>query len=184
MTQSLNEDLQPPPLIRKVKLNEIENEVSKSCDITAAEREGIRDLLDLRALDTLNFTYRLREDRGGKVHISGRLEADVTQTCVVSLEPIPSAIDVPVAVEFWPVAKIEILEKQAEDPDQAAAIDWPELIEAGAIDLGRLIYETLATSLDPYPKKAGARLQWADEESGPETAENGPFAALKRLKDS
>ncbi len=48
--------------------------------------------------------------------------------------------------------------------------------------LGPVVYETLATSLDPYPKSAGASFQWSQD--GPEEHENGPFAGLKRLKDS
>jgi hypothetical protein len=50
--------------------------------------------------------------------------------------------------------------------------------------LGPVIYDTLATALDPYPKREGVRFAWSEadaEAAGAEKAK-GPFAALKRLK--
>jgi uncharacterized metal-binding protein YceD (DUF177 family) len=102
---------------------------------------------------------------------------------VVSLEPVETAIDVPVEVEFWPAPLIEELERKAEDPGQSGLLDWPEAITDGTIDLGPMIYETLATTLDPYPKKAGVSFQWSEGPESAEGSESGPFAALKRLKE-
>jgi hypothetical protein len=63
------------------------------------------------------------------------------------------------------------------------ALDWPEAVADGKIDLGPVIYEALATALDPYPKKAGASFEWSqDARESPEPKESGPFAALAALK--
>ncbi|ODR99051.1 hypothetical protein AUC68_07885 [Methyloceanibacter methanicus] len=184
MTQNPNEDLQAPPLTRKIRLGEIDQNADKTIQIAESERETIMALLDLRDLAGLSFVYRLRPGSGKRVLLTGRLEADVVQTCVVSLEPLPAHIDVPVKAEFWPPEKIAELQARAEDPVQASEIDWPEAIEGDAIDLGPLVYETLATSLDPYPKKAGVDFQWSDAKQDAETPKNSPFAVLKDLKDS
>lgn len=184
MTQSLNEDLQPPPLTRKVKLATVEPSVEKTVEIAEDERKAIMGLLDLLDLQGLRFDYRVRQAAGKRVHVTGRLRADVVQTCVVSLEPVPARIDVPVEAEFWPPDKITALQERAEDPAQAGEIDWPEPIEGDAIDLGPLVYETLATALDPYPKKADAEFQWSDPKPMAETPKNNPFAVLKDLKKS
>jgi len=80
--------------------------------------------------------------------------------------------------------KIAALQKRAEDPSQAGEIDWPEAIEGDEIDLGPLVYETLATSLDPYPKKAEADFKWSNSEQSGETPKNNPFSVLKGLKSS
>lgn len=184
MTQSLNEDLQPPPLTRKVKLATVEPGAEKTIEIDEDERKTIVDLLDLVELDNFRFDYRVRHGSGKRVHITGRLQADVVQTCVVSLEPVPAKIDVPVEAEFWPPNKIAALQERADDPAQAGEIDWPEPIEGDTIDLGPLVYETLATSLDPYPKKTGAEFEWKDTRQTAEAPKNNPFAVLKDLKKS
>jgi len=106
----------------------------------------------------------------------------VTQTCVLSLDPVPAQIDVPVEAEFWPAAMIAAEVKREAEGGSTLA-DWPEPIKDGRIDLGPLIYETLATSLDPYPKRDGVSFEWSQgaEAPGPER-KSSPFAALDRLK--
>lgn len=184
MTQSVKDGLQPPPLTRKIKLVEAEDGAERTIGIDDKERTAIMDLLDLRSLDDVAFAYRLRRGGGRRVHLSGRLRAGVVQTCVVTLDPVPAAIDVPVEAEFWPPEKIAALQEQADDPAETGERDWPEPIEGDAIDLGPLLYETLATSLDPYPKKPGAHFDWTEGKLDEQTSQNGPFAALKSLKNS
>ena len=61
--------------------------------------------------------------------------------------------------------------------------EWPEPIKEGRIDLGPLIYETLATSLEPYPKREGASFEWSQEgEERNLDPRTNPFAALGELK--
>jgi len=178
----MNQEQEGPPLTRKIRVADIEENVDKTIVLTDAENATIKGLLELLELESLSFGYRLSSGSGGTVHLSGRLKADTIQTCVVILEPIPTAIDMALDVEFWPAAMIEDLGKRAEDPSQSGVEDWPEPITAGVIDLGPIVYETLATALDPYPKKTGASFQWSQAEPEAEAPESGPFAALKQLK--
>ena len=78
---------------------------------------------------------------------------------------------------------IEAEAKREEEGGVTTLADWPEPIKDGRIDLGPLIYETLATSLDPYPKRDGVSFEWSQgaEAPGPER-KSSPFAALDRLK--
>lgn len=184
MNQTANDDQQPPPLTRKIKLFEIDHNDQKTIEINDGERAAIMELLDLQDLQGLKFTYRLRPGSGKRVVLSGRLRAEAVQTCVVSLQPIEARVDEEVDVEFWPIEKIEALRDRPDDPRQTGERDWPEAIEGDTIDLGPLVYETLATSLDPYPKSEGAEFQWKDKEPGAEIPENNPFAVLKSLKKS
>jgi hypothetical protein len=173
-----------PPLSRTLRVDELKEGEERTIEVNRAEREAIASLLDLAALDNLTFAFRLHRRGEGRIALSGALAAAVIQTCVVSLEPVESALDVPVEVEFWPVPMIDDL---AASPDEAAShgtLDWPEPIVDGKIDLGPVIYETLATALDPYPKREGMSFEWSEARGAgaePEEAE-GPFAALKRLK--
>ena len=184
MNQPPNQDEQGAPLTRKVKVSEIEADMSKTIEVNAAECQAIKSLLDLLALENLDFTYSLCHGAGGQVHVSGRLKAEAIQTCVVTLEPVPAAIDIPVEMDFWPPSMIADLEKKADDPSQLGLIDWPEAIDEQQIDLGPVVYGTLATSLEPYPRKTGASFDWSENDSEEQIRENGPFAGLKRLKDS
>jgi uncharacterized metal-binding protein YceD (DUF177 family) len=178
----MHQDESGPPLDRRVRVIDIEDNVPHTIEPTSVEMAAVASPLDLAALSGLKLDYRLRRGGGGRVHLSGRLKADVTQTCVVSLEPVEASIDVPVEMEFWPEPLIEGLQKKAEDPGQTSVLDWPEPIIDGTIDLGRVLYETLATALDSYPRKAGASFQWSQGAAEPEAGESGPFAALSQLK--
>jgi uncharacterized protein len=117
------------------------------------------------------------------LHLAGRLHANVTQTCVVSLDPVEASLDVPAEFEFWPTSLIEAFERSEEEPGSLGLLDWPEAVVEGRIDLGPVIYETLATALEPYPKREGVSFNWSQdpaEEAG--STKSGPFAALAALK--
>ena len=171
------------PLRRPLRLDEIKDDASGETEATAAEREAIAALLELPELRALKLVYRLRRGGGGRYHVTGRLTADVTQTCVVSLEPLPTTVDVPVEVEFWPRRLLDELQVRAAESDPDPLFGWPEPIAEGKIDLGPFLYESFATALDPYPKREGAHFEWADE-APKEVGETltSPFAALEQLK--
>ncbi len=171
------------PLIRKLRTEAIGEGTSGVIEATQEEQAAIAGLLDLVALDCLVFDYSLTPSSRGRLRLKGKLAAHVVQTCVVSLDPVASELDVPVEVEFWPEAAVATLEKTAQDDAGASLLDWPEPIEDGAIDLGKVVYETLTTALDPYPRRAGVSFDWREGPAEDTPArEGGPFAALERLK--
>jgi uncharacterized metal-binding protein YceD (DUF177 family) len=171
------------PFSRLLKVDEIRDGASGSIEATKAEMSEIARLLDLRGLEGLFMTYRLARAGAGRLRLNGELKADVTQTCVVSLEPVEVHLHVPVEAEFWPSEMIVAREESEAEHGCTAISDWPEPINDGRIDLGPILYETLATSLDPYPKKEGVSFAWSEgaETPGRET-ETSPFAALGALK--
>jgi uncharacterized metal-binding protein YceD (DUF177 family) len=139
-----------------------------------AKRLGLAELTQLAAVVTLERTL------GGLIHVSGRLEADVIQTCVVTLVDFPSHVEDSFAVDFGSApAEFGPLDDDGGielDPDY----DPPEPIEDGVIDLGELVAQYLALALDPHPRAPGAALDPAW--SGADSAETSPFAVLKNLK--
>jgi uncharacterized metal-binding protein YceD (DUF177 family) len=174
----MSKDAKAMPLSRILRIDDLKEHDSET-SATEAEKAEIAALLELKALDDLTFTYRLRQGGNGRLHLSGRLKAAVVQTCVVTLDPVEAELDIPVEAEFWPQRLIEGLEQSAETHD--GAFDWPEPIQDGRIDLGPLIYETLAMSLDPYPKREGASFEWS-QDKGEAPAGISPFAALEALR--
>ncbi len=171
------------PLSRAFRVDEIKEGASGTIEASVAEMASIAKLLDLRGLESLAMSYRLSRLGAGRVRLDGTLKAKVTQTCVVSLEPVQSDIAVPVEVEFWPEDILASYEAREEEHGAATLADWPEPISEGRIDLGPVLYQTLATSLDPYPRKEGVSFRWSEgnEEPGGEKA-TSPFAALEALK--
>jgi uncharacterized protein len=170
-------------LSRILKVDETKDGTRGEIVVTEAEMRAIASMLDLVALDGLTLGYRLGKIDGGRLRLTGKLSAKVTQTCVVSLDPVETALDLPVEVEFWPAPLVDEFERSAGESGSHGLIDWPEAVADGKIDLGPVIYEALATALDPYPKRAGASFEWSQAgRESPETEKSGPFAALAALK--
>jgi uncharacterized protein len=112
----MNSEADRAVLSRTVRVDDIRGGASGEIAVTKAEMDAIAGMLDLVALEGLTFNYRLDHGGGGRVHLTGRLHANVTQTCVVSLDPVEANLDVPVEVEFWPVSLIDELERSTEEP--------------------------------------------------------------------
>lgn len=170
------------PFGRPIRVDEIKDGASDEIEATEAEMQDIARLLDLIALAGLAFRYRFEHGGGGRWRLEGHLRADVTQTCVVSLDPVVTRLDMPVEAAYWPASLILNSAHDPEEPASHETLDWPEAIVDGKIDLGPLVYETLATALDPYPKRAGASFDWSQGGDEAESVKTGPFAALRALK--
>jgi uncharacterized metal-binding protein YceD (DUF177 family) len=145
---------------------------------TSEEARALAETLEIPAVDSLDVTYRLAPIAGGRFSLKGRLEARITQECVVTLEPVLSAVSLPLDVVFSPEASVpgNDLEGSLEDLEQPDE----EPIEHGVIDVGRVVTEEILSGLDPYPRREDARFDWSDEKG--EGASVHPFAALARLK--
>ena len=140
-----------------------------------AEAAGLRDIASVRA------AFDLSHRSGGRVHVAGRVQAKVGQTCVVTLEPIENEIDEEVDLIFAPAEEIAPqIDADADDDDSVSEVaDAPEPIENGMIDLGRLATDVLYLAIDPYPRKQGAVFEPQLAVPNPE---DHPFAALKALQ--
>ncbi len=178
------EEEAPPPISRVVRVDDIADGKRCIVEASAAEREAIRALLGLVGLDRLHFEGTFNAEGQGGFLLTGTLAAKLTQTCVVSLEPIETELETPVEIEFWPEAQVERFAITADEAPSQESLDWPEPIVDGKIDLGRAVYETFATSIDPYPRRESASFAWSEGEgeSEAETRPDSPFAALSRLK--
>ena len=141
------------------------------------ERRAVADRLGLLNLDRFEAHAVLSRD-GQKVRANGRLKAALDQSCVATGEPVPAHIDEPFDLQFVPEPK----GRGAEEEIELGKNDLDTTFHDGsAIDLGSAIADSLALSLDPYPRSAGADA--ALKEVGVLAEEEaGPFAALAALK--
>jgi uncharacterized metal-binding protein YceD (DUF177 family) len=149
-------------------------------DIVASDDElrALTDRLGLLKLDRLEAHAVLSRD-GQKVRATGRLRAALDQCCVATGEPVPAHVDEPFDLVFMPEPKVA----GADEEIELGETDLDTIFhDGGAIDLGGAIADTLALSLDPYPRSAGADA--ALKEAGVLTEEEAnPFAALAALKE-
>lgn len=138
-------------------------------------RAALAARADVRDIPQLSATFDVVRTGGG-VHVTGRVQARVGQTCVVTLDPIENTIDELVDIRFLP---------GAEAPEAGHVVDMadkdeepPEPLVGGKVDLGALASEFLLLGIDPYPRKPGA------EFAPPQAAEpdDHPFAGLEALK--
>lgn len=152
---------------------------------TPEELVALAAALELAVLARLNVAYRIRPVGGGRHKVKGELFADVTQACIVTLQPVHADIHEVFEEEFWPEDQLPDLRSEGDAEERAALADSaPEAIRQGLIEVGRLIYEQLSTAIDPYPRSPGAEFAWRD--SGAEEgdgARDNPFASLAVLKN-
>ncbi|HXE01955.1 MAG TPA: YceD family protein [Hyphomicrobium sp.] len=152
--------------------------LTREREATESERQAIIGALGLLALERLLARYRIEALAGGGYRLSGKISADVDQACVVTLEPVNARIEEPFSVEFWP----DLEPDDSEEDVRALAAPEVEKFERDIIPAGRIIFETLASSLDPYPRRDGVEFNWQDPHADePEKA--SPFAVLSKFKD-
>ena len=140
-----------------------------------AQRAAMAAHLELLSCESFKVHYSLRPLDQGRAALSGDLEADITQACVVTLEPVVSRLSGTFAVELWPAGDLPATEDGTLD---ALADDVIEPIENGTIDVGRIALERLADLIDPYPRSPGAAFSWTDDKAAPKGSDS-PFAKLK-----
>ena len=169
-----------PEFSRPVRIDTLgEGNRSIAIEADEGERAALAARFGLLSLASLTAEAELRRE-GDVIIAEGRLRATAEQACVASGAPVPASVDEPFSLRFVPEGDIEEgteIELDAEDWD---TIDY----SGGAIDLGEAAAETLALSLDPFPRAADADavLREAGVLSEDEVV-TGPFAALQGLKD-
>ena len=100
--------------------------------------------------------YALTPRGGGHVHLSGTLQAQVEQSCVVTLEPLLNDVAADFKVDYWP---------ETDMPEPGGGVvdihDEPDLepIVAGRIEVGRVVFQALAGAIDLFPRKPGATFE-------------------------
>ncbi|PPC85318.1 MAG: hypothetical protein CTY31_12980 [Hyphomicrobium sp.] len=146
------------------------------------ERAGLCEELGLLSLSQLMSHYRISRLAGGGYRLTGHVRAHVEQPCVVSLEAVADTLEEAFDVEFWP--STDHRDGGTEEGGQEKRVlegRDVETLERGAIDAGRIVFETISSGLDPYPRKADAAFEWQDKAAA-EPLKTNPFATLSKLK--
>jgi hypothetical protein len=172
-----------PPFRRPIAVRTLSRKQPSAFDIAPepGEADAIARFLGIAALPRLRFRGELLPARDDGWRIEGRLGAELVQSCVVTLEPVPQQIDQVVVRDYVPEdtyrPPVELDLEAQDDPDPFG----------NTIDPGQLALESLALIIDPYPRAPGvppAEYQAAPPGAEPLTgADLKPFAKLAVLKE-
>ncbi len=108
------------------------------------------------------------------VKVTGQVVADITQACVITLEPVAAHIDEPVEGLFLPEDSRlgrEGIGQPGEIVLDADGPDSPETFSGDTVDVGALAEQFFALAIDPYPRKPGAVLDAAGDDTEPAESE-------------
>jgi hypothetical protein len=131
-------------------------------------RSAIAKAAGLTGIPKLHASFEVAR-RGAGLQVTGRVTADVGQTCVVTLEPMTGAVDEDIDLLFLPGAPEPVAGGDAEK-------NVPEPLLDGRVDLGAIATEFLVLGIDPYPRKEGASFD------APKPDHDTPHPALAALK--
>ena len=147
-------------------------------EATAAQCAALAGRFGLPEVQALSWEVETAPWRGG-VRLSGRVQGRVVQECVVTLDPVPGAIDETFDRGFLPFADLYADDSPGseheivEDPDLG---DVPEPL-TDPLDIGEVVAEEFGIALDPYPRTEG--LEETGYTAQPEGAEPLTDAAVK-----
>ncbi|MEZ5933190.1 MAG: DUF177 domain-containing protein [Alphaproteobacteria bacterium] len=150
---------------------------------TAAEREALRVRFDLVDLPSLSASVGI-EKRMMDLVVAGTIEAIVAQTCVVTLKPVVSSLD----VAFERRYRRRDVHDRIVAAGNAAALDEGaidiDLFDGDEIDVGEVVAEEFYLALDPYPRSADADQALDDMRARtgtqPGDGSDNPFRKLKQ----
>lgn len=165
------------PLSRVVRIDALPKDgETLTIEASPAEREALAALNGLPAIAALTATLRVEPAGSGGARVTGAVHGELTQVCVVSLEPFAATVDEDIDVRFAPRRDDGAARRVSVETDTFSVGDegQPDPIIDGKIDLGALAAEFFALGLDQYPRKPGVSFQLPE---APE-ATVSPFSAL------
>jgi hypothetical protein len=159
-------------------------------DIVASDSERSALAKRFGFLGLPAFSARVTVDRrpGGQVVVEGRLRGRIVQACVLTLDPVVQELDDTFRIVF----KKDHLDDR--DPESGEAVlnaqaDAPEPLSGNLLDVGEIVAEQLSLAADPYPRRAGAKLEDVlpkprrEGRKGHGEQRRHPFAGLSVLRD-
>lgn len=150
------------------------------------QRAAIAVLAGALSLPRFVAHVDLKKTAPTRFALSYRLEADVVQACVVTLEPVAAKIDCAFTRDLHFSTTARHLPESADIDLSGRDLsleegEVPEEIESLHYDLAGPVMEEFLLSLDPYPRCPGVEF---DPGAGADQRPESPFAILKSLKSS
>ena len=162
----------PPELSRPVDPRRLD---ARPVTITASaeEAQALARRFGLVAVQRLVAEMALSPVKGG-TKAEGRLMADIVQSCAVSGDDLPVAIEEEIALRFVPARD----DYEAEEEIELTREDLDDVEYSGdRFDLGEAVAQTLALAIDPFA--TGPDADAVRGEAGlSDAAASGPLAEM------
>lgn len=152
----------------------------------------LADELDVLSVSGLRAEVTVTRWQRDGVRLKGPLTANVKQTCVLTLEPMVSVVEAIIDALFIPDTS-KLSRKTADNDTHAILIDpesddAPEMFTPPELDIGGVVHEFLALSIDPYPRSTQSndladKTNFAADGSPVQEDKPNPFAVLAKLKN-
>lgn len=184
-----------------IEVDQISSDVMR-VSITADEKEksDLASRLGVESVQKAEAEFHIRRETTGHIiHIHGFLKGIVTQSCVVTLEPVESHIleefeawyaEKEAVISLNQVKKDRALQKGNVEIEMSEEHEDPEPIVNGKIDLGELATQYFCLAINPYPHVSGEEgyeyRETPEEDAGKEGLDKekkNPFSILKKFTD-
>jgi len=150
----------------------------------ADQRDAIARWAGVLSLEDFSAKADIRKLAPNRFGLSFSLKADVTQACVVTLDPVPAHLEHNFTRELLFTG--QTARRRPAEPESASEVvvdsledEGPEEIESLHYDLAAPVLEEFVLALEPYPRRPGVAFEPPSD--GLEPPES-PFAVLKGLK--
>lgn len=170
--------MQSPPLSTIYDLSNL-SDAGAELTITATpeERARIAAWAEVQSIDKFEARVTLERRSPTRFEYQADFIADVVQSCVVTLDPVPAHL------ALWIARSLHLTRflrgKDIPSHEFAPASDeGPEEIEDVHYDIAAPLLEEFSLALDPYPRAPGVAFDTPDDGNVRES----PFAVLKSLK--
>jgi len=170
---------QAPEFSRPIPIDTVgAGAASHSVEADTEECAALATRFKLETIESLSAEAEIRRD-GSIVYAKGMARAKVTQSCVVTSNPVSNRIEAEFDLRFLSESSLPPEEEVELSADECETMTYAD----SAIDLGEAAAQTVALALDPFPrsKNAGQILRDAGVISEEEA---GPFGVLKGLRDA
>ena len=175
-----------PPFSYAVKVGGVShNPLEVHLEADDRERVALARLWSVESVDSFSADLKIRRWKKDGVKIIGEVRATVTQSCVVTLEPVKSDILEEIDQIFVPEGSALARLPQNEEGEiliDPEGPDLPDVFVGDTIDVGDVAAEFAAMGIDAYPRKPGVTFEAPQTEVAPEEKKPSPFAVLKNLK--
>lgn len=144
-------------------------------DLTATKRElqTLSERFDLPAVKS----FRVHGTVSGEhtLKVSAEIEAEITQTCVITLKEFDSTLQTGFE-ELFSEKGIDFESERDFDIDMEN--EAYDIIKNGKLNLGEIISQQFGLALDPFPRSTNETFEYIEQAPG---QKQNPFKGLKDL---